>query len=558
MRILVHSVVIIVGAALGLAVGFAWRGKQASLDQAGAPTAGRYGSLYGKPGKPAKAGTPKSDRLNDDSPLATKLEHDLSMSSGVTRWLHWVNALEKAAPGDFPRLFQLARDNPVARRFVAARWAEVAPRHMFGLLVAASKGGNSLPVNELANILFTEWPKRDPDGAIDALSKGSDFALRPHWRFEVAYAMVDQDIERALRLMADWHADDIGFGPSGIAAVSKWARKDPRHAAEFLFSQPPGYSVQSTIDTVGKEWAKIDPVAALEYAKGRPGELSSVLAASAIKEWASKNVGDVADWLAATDDRTRNRLSPAFVEAWAKQDTDGAMSWCAENLTGTSLARAVAGLMRGAAEKDVTGAAALVTGMEPSHARTEAALAVANKWFPNLSSDTRAGPEAVAWLGNLDGDTVKRVVEEVAWGWATSDPRGMAAFIAQSSSDRVPPYAYELLGRELARKSPSESLDWANQLPEDRKLSGGGAAFAEWRSSQPEAAMKWLNELPSSDPRQKAYFESVVRSLAYHPQAAEQLAAMTTAQQTTARGVIEGMSLPADRRSRLMAALNAP
>jgi hypothetical protein len=555
MKILFNSLVIIVGAIVGLVVGFALRGKQPSPSKAAAPATGRYESVNRR--SSVKAGTPTSVRLNDDSPLATRLEQNLSMSAGVTQWLHWLDALEKAVPGDFPRLFQLARGNSVARRFVASRWAEVAPRHMLDFLVVASKGGNGATVNELASILFTEWPKRDPDGAIAALSKADDFAMHPYWRFEVAYAMVDQDIERSLRVMGEWHADDIGFGPSGIAAVSKWARKDPRHAAEFLFSQPPGYSVQSTIETVGKEWAKVAPAAALDFATSRSGELSSMLAGSVVKEWASKNVGETADWLATTDERTRNRLSPAFVEAWAKQDTAGAMTWCAENLSGTSLARAVAGLMTGAAEKDVTGAAALVTGMEPSNARTEAALAVANKWFPHLSSDTRAGPEAVAWLGSLDGDTVKRVVEETAWGWATSDPRSMAAFLAQSSSDRVPPYAYELLGRELARKSPSESLDWANQLPEDRRLTAGGAAFAEWRSSQPEEAMKWLNELSSTDPRQNAYFESVVRSLAYHPQAAEQLAAMTSAQQATARGVLEGMSLPAERRSRLIAALNS-
>jgi hypothetical protein len=555
MKILLNSVVIVVGAVIGLVVGFALRGKQPPAAAESSTTVSATSSVGTKRSGVFSKGT--SAPVSDDSPLTTKLEQDLSMSSGVTRWLHWVDALEKATPADFPRLFRVAQGNPVAQRFIAARWTEVAPRHLFDLLVGASKSGSGLPVNELANILFQEWPKRDPDAAIAALSKGDDFALRPHWRFEVAYAMVDQDIERALRLMAEWHADDVGFGPSGIAAISKWARQDPRHAAEFLLSRPPGYSVESTAETVGKEWAKIDPAAALEFATSKSGELSSMLAASAIKEWASKNLGEVADWLAAADDGTRNRLSPAFVEAWAKQDTASAMTWCAENLNGTSLGRAVAGLMKGAAEKDVTGAAALVTGMEPSHARTEAALAIAKTWFPGLSSDTRAGPEAVAWLASLDSDSVKRVVDEVAWGWATSDPRSMAAFLTQSSSEQVPPYAYDLLGRELARKSPSESLEWANQLPENRKLSAGGAAFAEWRSSQPEAAMKWLNDLPSDDSRRKAYFESTIRSLAYHPQAAEQLAAMSAAEQATARSVIEGMSLPQERRSRLMAALSA-
>ena len=33
------------------------------------------------------------------------------MSSGVTRWLYWLEAMEKASASDFPRLFRLAEGN---------------------------------------------------------------------------------------------------------------------------------------------------------------------------------------------------------------------------------------------------------------------------------------------------------------------------------------------------------------------------------------------------------------------------------------------------------------
>src|SRR5258705_12112323 len=111
MKIIVHSLVIIVGAAIGLVVGFALRDKHPlPTAKAGTPTTHwRYGGPNAKSDMPAKGGTPRSAQVNDDSPLATKLERDLSMSSGVTRWLHWVDALEKAMPTDFPRLFQLTK-----------------------------------------------------------------------------------------------------------------------------------------------------------------------------------------------------------------------------------------------------------------------------------------------------------------------------------------------------------------------------------------------------------------------------------------------------------------
>jgi len=83
--------------------------------------------------------------------------------------------------------------------------------------------------------------------------------------------------------------------------------------------------------------------------------------------------------------------------------------------------------------------------------------------------------------------------------------------------------------------------------------------FGEWRSFQPEAAMKWFQELPSSDPRREPFFENAIRTLAYHPQAADQLAAMSASEREAARGVLQKMtSLPQERRAQLLSALAAP
>ena len=64
--------------------------------------------------------------------------------------------------------------------------------------------------------------------------------------------------------------------------------------------------------------------------------------------------------------------------------------------------------------------------------------------------------------------------------------------------------------------------------------------------------MKWLNGLSTADARREPFFQSAIRGLAYDPQAAEQLAAMTGSDRAAARNVIETMSLPEDRRARLL------
>jgi hypothetical protein len=549
MKIALHALVIVVAAAIGLAMGFVFRANPrgsagAAMLAAGTTDGGRSNSW--------RASTRQRMRLHDDSPLTTRLEQDLSMSTGVTRWLYWLEALEKAQPADFPRLARLAQGNATAMRFVGARWIEVAPRHLFDTLVAESTKGDSFPVNDLGYTLFQEWPKRDAEAAIAALSGTNNFGLRSSWRHTAAAAVFDADVERGLRLFGEWSIGN--FGPR-MTSVGKWAAADPRHAAQFTLENPSGYVSEAMMETIGKEWAKTDPARALEFGVATPGELSARMARAALKQWAEKNLGEAGDWLAAADAPTRNRLGATFVEVWARQDAAEALAWCGENLSGSALNQAVGAVLKGVAAKDVVGGAALVAQMEPSSARAEAAMAVAKKWFPEFSSSKPAAPEAIAWLGGLDGDSVKRVLNEVTWSWSTADPKSLAAFLEGVKEDHVPSYTYNAVARELARKNPAGALEWANRLSGQAALSAGGDAFTEWRSSQPGAAMEWLDQLPPDDKRREAFFKSAIQSLAWQPQAAEQIAAMSAAERATARGVIEKMGLPIDRRERLLGAL---
>jgi hypothetical protein len=461
------------------------------------------------------------------------------MSSGVTRWLYWLEAIEKAQAPDFPRLARLAHDNPAALRLVAKRWAELYPRHFFDTLAAASLEDSQFPVQELGNILFKDWPKRDPQGAIDALNSSAAFDMRNIWQNYVAGMIIENDAERGLSLMAEWHIDL--FGPS-MKAVSKWAAAAPRHAAEFALEHPAGYASELTMDAIGKAWGATDPAGALDFAAAQPSALSTRLAAAALQQWAGANLNDAANWLAQADARTRNNLGPAFVESWAKQDPSSALDWCQANLTGSSQIQAVGAVLKGAADTDVNAAAALVTSLDPSPARAEAAIAVAKKWFPDVLSGEPVKPEAVAWMSGLDPYSLKRVLDSfIDLNWSGTDPASMAAFLASSpNTEEVSTSTYTRLAKEMARKDPVGALAWANGLSGERAITVGSEAFADWRSAQPEAATRWLDALPENDPRRQPYFESAVMTLAWgNPQAAQQFAAMSPAERATARSVLE-------------------
>lgn len=547
----IHGISIVVaGAAVGLAVGFVLRSKPASSSSSFSSSPATSPSTTRAKFFPSKITSP----VPDDSPLATQLERDLSLSSGVTRWLYWLEALEKAGPADFPRLARMAQGNPTALRFVAARWAEVAPRHMFDTIKAARKDGRGFPVNELSQVLLTEWPKNDLEGAITALSEPDNRStLTGSWRMTIASAVFDKDPERGLRLMSEWGVEN--YGPS-MKAVAKWAAENPRHAAEFALAHPAGYASRLTMETIGKEWAKIDPGAALEFARGRPGEPGLVLANAALKEWAARDLAEAGQWLVSTDDRTRNRLSPGLVEVWAKQDAAGALAWCEANLTGSTLAQSVAGVLKGAAAKDIASAAAMVTAMHPSAARAEAAAAVAEKAIPGNSNTRKpVPPETIAWLSTLDGDSLKRAMQQAYWRWLESDPQSLAAFISTAPSDHIPGHVYSAVVRETARKDPIAALAWVNQLRSEQSVELGSEAFSEWISIQPEAALQWLKDLPGSDQRREPFFRRLIQTLAYDVRATVQLPPMSPVERATAREMIQSMSIPADRRTRLLGML---
>jgi hypothetical protein len=243
----------------------------------------------------------------------------------------------------------------------------------------------------------------------------------------------------------------------------------------------------------------------MEFASAKPGPLATALANTVLKNWAGRNLEQAADWLARADTITRHRLSPAFVEAWAKTDPNSALAWCESNLAGSSLAHTVARIVNSAAQRDLVATAEFVTRMKPSTARAESAAAVAKNWFPAWRSGKPVPATAIAWMAGLDAASARRALEQVQWKWSNGNPKSMAEFVASVGSDVVPRSADLNVARALARQNPPDAFAWASRLPSDRSLTAGREAFVEWRHSQPESAMNWLNELPPSDPRRKFF-----------------------------------------------------
>jgi hypothetical protein len=475
------------------------------------------------------------------------------MSTGVTRWLYWLEAIERATPADFPRLARLAKGNPTATRMLAERWAQLAPRHMFDALVAEWKNRGGWASRELADVLLQEWLKRDPNAVIAALNETNGFALRGAWRHEVAARVIEHDAELGLRLYCEW---DLENAEARMSALAAWAAADPRHAAQFTLDHPAGHVSRVVMEAIGKAWAGTEPAQAQAFAASQPNRLGNVLASAVLKTWAGQNLGQAQDWFAQAAPQAQSQLCGALAQAWARTDADGALAWCEDNLTGSALTRGVVGVVGGAAEKDFVAAAGLVSAMDPSTARAEAAVALAQKWVDSLPANSAVTPEdALVWLSSLDADSVRRVLGRFAWQWAHWDYQSMASFLASASSDQVLASAYSALADQM---DPVQALTWCASLPADRALSAGMEALDCWCQSDLGAAMTWLCALPADDPRRQPFLQESIHFLASNPQAADVAAALSPADRAAAQTVIDGLSLAPEQRSRLLQALRPP
>lgn len=497
--------------------------------------------------------------------LVDRLERRLAREAGHLRRLAWLEALEHATSSDFPELARLAREDAPAIQALASRWAEINPQHLFQTLLAEHKHPQGLPVHELSRVLFDQWPRQNPEQAIAALQGTPDREIAWPWRITVATAVIQQDVELGLQLFAQWQIDNHLPFADGRGPLPKWAGANPRHAAELALKNPAGFLTQTVLEVIGQEWGKTDPTSALRFATTTGGQSGSTLGQKALESWAEHDRTAAAAWLASADPTARHQLSPGFAEAWAATDPARALSWCQENLAGTSLTRAVSAIVEGAGPKRVAETAALVAAMEPSSARAAAAASVARQWFPSLggtegpSGNRVVTPETLAWLGSLDSVSLDRVLQRESWSWATSDPSTMADFLLAKADQPLGDWPELVLARQWARQAPTQALEWTQRLPQQRALGTGGEAYAEWRSAQPEAATRWLADLPADDPRRTEFFRSHIRSLAYDARATDQLAAMNPPDRARAQVLLQEMNdLPAEVRARLLETVVTP
>lgn len=206
-------------------------------------------------------------------------------------------------------------------------------------------------------------------------------------------------------------------------------------------------------------WARMDPLAALAYAKAN----------------------------------TKGRFATSTIlTSWASADPQAAIRWAEENHEGESANPYLAGIIRGIAGSDPVRATQLLTGMPWSQERGEALDAMMPHLLTQGSAATRA------WIAALTDDSLRSgAMMRAAPALAVTDPAGTAAWLVANPSEAT------------QRRMDDVYAVWAEQDQQAAQNAFAALPSGENRSNalrglinsmattNPQAAVEMMNRFPN-------------------------------------------------------------
>lgn len=308
---------------------------------------------------------------------------------------------------------------------------------------------------------FKAWAEIDPTAALRAALKFSDVVMK-QMALSTLFANVAPEAAGQLtRELADAPQDSLP--PRSRAdllahAIVKWSEAEPPAAAEFLTQHPEAsigiQGVPFAANQVAANWAAVDPVAAMSWARAQSDASSAVQ--GALGGWWEKD--------------------PEAAAAYAKQHVD---SFEDQKLAGIVSSRM--------AVQDPQRAAEWVSQLPPE-ARQSAEMGVAFAWALH---DPRA---ASNWAMALPDNERREVLGPVAGQWSMSDPQAAGQWLSSLEG----PGRDEAVGTyssAIAALDPTSALSSAATMNNGRMRDDVmRQVISNWYGRNPDAARNWLGQ----------------------------------------------------------------
>ena len=316
-----------------------------------------------------------------------------------------------------------------AMRRQAEALAKLSPEEALGLVLSMPPGSAR---DEAATSVFVRLVKQDVAKAVAWAEKHRELALMARREIQSALAtLAEKDGPAAWALLGRLRKVDHMAEVFQLAV--HWADNDPRGAATFGMTLPPGSERKELMEPVLKEWAKKDCKGLVTWLRTQPRD-------------------EIARYMHIGD--------------WSRLELDPKASW-AELMS-------IAEVLPQEAFSGNQWANAVQTALSDPQTRAALLRSVGSVADPELRDQT--------WLGAVKAS-------------AASSSDEAKLYLAEIQNPKTRAVAASTIAAHLALSDPAAAIAFANSQPDD--LAGDAAnlsAIGTWLKSQPKAARGYIAE----------------------------------------------------------------
>ena len=295
---------------------------------------------------------------------------------------------------------------------------------------------------------------------------------------EVKKLASPQSLEQML-LAAQSETNPIKRSAAYARAFENLNQDNIGQALKAFESLPMGFENMQEYKMLLYAWSQFDPLAAIDYCKGRASGIGAGFATAGV------------------------------LEGWANRDPESARAWV-EDPANAGMAKLYNfGLIKGWANRDLQGATDYVMGLEGGEEVGKLVGIITESFI-------RAGgfSQASTWADALPNAKLKEgALMNLSRSFSRDRPEDVAGWLESHANEKYSAKAFENLGKRWSETDPESSIDYFSNLPDGKSQEVGiKSSISNWAKQDPLSAGDWLNEResgPKLDSALAAYASTV-------------------------------------------------
>ena len=356
----------------------------------------------------------------------------------------------------------LAQSDSMGRIRALLEFADTVPTGDIAAVVEELR--NSTPewdpdAKMLMRVLLTRWARENPDAALASLK-----------------------------------TMDIKKGEEASTLLSGLAAADPQRAAAWL-TDPENRLVdfpvmgQILAGSIGKEWVRQDPAAAMAWAANLPDTQRSGALVGVLGTLAGTDPGRAASLATQLDEDAggaRRRVIGDIAQAWAKSSPAEAMAW-ARSLPGDDGTTAMLKSLESWSRNEPAAAAQHLDQLAAEPYSGEALRLVTESWVRQAPND------AATWLANRpEGEAKNTAMGTVMWNWTKQNPEAASTWLHDQASGPARDAGVRGLALATFDNDPAAALTWAASISDQTsRAESMKVGMNEWLKRDNTAARTW-------------------------------------------------------------------